>query len=790
MDKEIEILKRGIARERKARKQAEKLLEQKSCELYLANQELLAFNENLEKLVKQRTEQVSKEVLARQVAAEKANRAKSTFLANMSHEIRTPIHGISGFIELLLLSKLNYHQYDYVTKMKQLTQTLLGLVNDVLDFSKIEAGKLPLESTNFSLRDLLGEIQDQFSNAPENIKFMITCPEEIPNYLVGDPLKIRQILSNFISNAFKFTPQGTIHLSIAFREEGNYTGIMYFTVEDTGIGIPETKINKLFSIFSQIDDSITRKYGGTGLGLSICKKLVELMNGEIHVSSTEGKGSAFSFSIPIKKQNRKNTKRNPRQNKFTGHAAIIETSESYEEFGKHRPIKQMMKFFGFATDVFTSIESIENISINYDVLIYDIANSKQAKAEINKHLTMFSNSVFKNSAIIVCADPQYQSFLATHQQVTSFLPKPIHMSDLFDLLTTIFGVHIAQQNIKNSTTRNIQQLQGLHLLLVEDNKINQQIATELLLAMGMQVSIANNGLEALDMLKEKQFSLVLMDIQMPKLDGYQTTRCIRQNPKYKDLPIIAMTAFAMSGDKEKCIQIGMNDYVSKPIDPKSLFAAIIKWTEVKPLSTWQSKTPTNIPHVEGVDFADGLQRTNHNETLYRKLLKDFANNYKDIALEIQQHFTNKDFAKAADLCHKISGIAANLSIKDVARCAALLEGKATENNCGEDLLQDLCDSLKKVTKAIAQLPTNEPQHQTSHTAKKKIEPQQLSQMLAELEKNLEKRSPKRSKKVIDNILQHELEANMHNVLQDLAKSVDNYNFKKAKKFIDQLRTPG
>lgn len=790
MDKEIAILKRSIARERKARKQAEKLLEQKSRELYLANQELLTFNENLEKLVKQRTEQVSKEVLARQVAAEKANRAKSTFLANMSHEIRTPIHGISGFIELLLLSKLNYHQYDYVNKMKQLTQTLLGLVNDVLDFSKIEAGKLPLERANFSLRDLLGEIQDQFSNPPENIKFTISCPEEIPNHLVGDPLKIRQILSNFISNAFKFTPQGTVHLSIAFREEGHYTGIIYFTVEDTGIGIPETKINKLFSIFSQIDDSITRKYGGTGLGLSICKKLVELMNGEIHVSSTEGKGSAFSFSIPIKQQNRQNTKRNPRQNKFTGHAAIIETSENYEEFGKHRPIKQMMKFFGFATDVFPSIENIENISINYDVLIYDIANSEQAKADINKHLTMFSNSVFKNSAIIVCANSQYQNFISTHQQITSFLPKPIQMSDLFDLLTKIFGIHIAQQNIKKSTTQNIQQLQGLHLLLVEDNKINQQIATELLRAMGMQVSIANNGLEALDMLEEEQFALVLMDIQMPKLDGYQTTRCIRQNPKYKDLPIIAMTAFAMSGDKEKCIQIGMNDYVSKPIDPKTLFAAIIKWTEVKSLPTWPAKTSTNIPHIEGVDFADGLQRTNNNETLYRKLLKDFANNYQDVVLEIQQYFTNKDFAKASDLCHKIHGIAANLSIKDVARCAALLEVDATKSNYDDDLLQDLGDSIKKVTKAIAQLPTNEPQHQTSQSTKKKIEPDQLSQMLVELEKNLEKRSPKRSKTVIDNLLQHVLEANVHDILQDIAKSVDNYDFKKAKKFVNQLRMHG
>lgn len=724
-------------------------------------------------------------------AAERANAAQANFLANMSHEIRTPLHGISGFIELLLRSKISYQHYNYVIKMKQLAKTLLGVINDILDFSKIEAGKLSTEKVDFNLMDVLEEMQHQFAKTSQdkNIGFAIDIEKNTPKHLIGDSLRLRQILMNLLSNAFKFTEEGKITLTVNIVEDNQNQALIRFQVKDTGIGIPRKQTDKLFSPFSQVDDSITRKYGGTGLGLSISKKLVELMGGEIFVVSTLGEGSTFTFNLPLGKQRSPAKTSSSRKNRFHGKAVII---ANYEEFQSNsQPIKQMTKYFGFDTDIYFDSSEVDRDAL-YDVIITDVSSTDDIENFLRDKQKI--QNLQKTPVILAYDNLSFEDLQKDYdKEKVVYTTKPIEMSALFDAFLSVFGAEIAQQHFNDYTltTRHIKQLVHINILLVEDNPINQQIACELLSSAEISVSVADNGKKAIEMLGEKEFDLVLMDVQMPIMDGYQATKIIRQESRFQDLPIVAMTAFAMSGDREKCIKAGMNDHLSKPIDPGQLFSTIIKWTEINNPKTFV-RSPQNPRHynIKGVNFIDGLARANNNLALYKKLLLEFIENYKDDVLKIKKVVDSGDFEQAAHITHKIKGVAANLSISNLAQIGGQLEKTLLEkSDCGE-LWQKFSVLFLQAAHAIEEAFSKDKEEEKEPQAQKKqsLSKEQLDEKLQKLFEVLQKRSPKKCSTIVKDLQQFTLDEMAAEAVAKIKKSIDGYKFKDAKKHLELFIT--
>ncbi len=521
--------------------------------------------------------------------AEAATDAKSQFLANMSHEIRTPMNAIIGFSNLALKTKLSPKQADYLVKIDFAAQSLLRIIDDILDFSKIEAGQLHAESTQFQLDNVLGNLASLLSVKSEkkDLELVYDIAPEVPCSLIGDPLRLGQVLLNLVDNAIKFTERGQIVTRINLKNrDGKDRITLAFSISDTGIGMPREQLAKLFKPFTQADTKTTRLYGGSGLGLSICKHLIEQMLGKIWVESEPGRGSTFYFTA---------------------------------QFGLPR---QRM--------------------------------------------------------------PQDEAETLQKQ-----LPIP---SEADNGLTAIAGAKI---------------------LLVEDNKINQQVAVELLDAEGVQVVIAENGKEALEKLhSEEGFDLILMDIQMPVMDGYQTTRLIRSGNRFHDIPIVATTAHAMENERNKCIEIGMNEHLSKPIDPAKLYAALQQWLPPKPRQTavrqenGTSRTVTgkspdpslpvsdfDFQYLPGIQVKQGLAQVNGNRELYRRLLMTFAQDHKDDARIVTEALAKNDLEKVERIVHSLKGVSLTLGATRLYQSTLNIEIRLNSNR--DDNLKIPLDSLLK-----------------------------------------------------------------------------------------------
>jgi len=528
-------------------------------------------------------------------AAEAANHAKSQFLANMSHEIRTPLNGVTGMLELLNRTELETHQKRYIDIAQNSAQSLLSVINDILDFSKIEAGKLELDSIEFPLRETLSDVVDIFASqtASKRVELIGHIPLDLPEWVVGDPERIRQVLINILGNAVKFTETGTIFLSATCKKRTDKIAVLQISVKDTGCGISQEHLTKLFNSFTQADSSTTRKYGGTGLGLTISRQLIRLMKGQINVKSELGVGSEFIIDLAL-----------PLSNKTTNYRASLPTSLSGMRVlvVDDHPVnlelsRELLVPFGLQIDCAESAEAaleLHNKAVEtnrpYELFLLDYHMPAVDGAELAHRIRQTAAGRSAKLILLTSID-QVSSEDDGMSGFNTLLVKPVRASRLFDSIATVMAdrmlseqaVEEKQNDTSKPETPKVAPAAGnVRILVVEDNMVNQIVATEILEQGGYIVDTAENGQEAIDKLHEN-FDIILMDCQMPVLDGFAASQKIRQIEKENNssnaIPIIALTANALKGDRERCLESGMNDYITKPIDAEQLYELLLKYVD-------------------------------------------------------------------------------------------------------------------------------------------------------------------------------------------------------------------
>jgi PAS domain S-box-containing protein len=613
---------------------------------------------------------MEKELEIAKADAEKANAFKSQFLASMSHEIRTPMNAILGLSHLCNQTSLNSIQQNYLKHIDSSARVLLGIINDILDVSKIEAGKLVLENKLFSLWEVLEQVSTLNAVAAKDkgIELLFRVQPGMPGCYIGDPLRLSQVLINLTQNAIKFTDSGEVIIDISLISENANSVSLRFSVIDTGIGIAREDIPYLFDAFTQVDQSYARRFSGTGLGLAISKMLVDLMGGDIQVDSKPGKGSSFVFVLSLTAGDM------PDENAGIQNALKGKTACLIERNANVRMIvREMLLEFGMQVDVFEGVDGMLERVNTGAMVVPDIIVSDSCILH-GKMLQTVKNTIHGEVLLFVLRGV---GEIVVEEEDIRYLHKPVIPWVLEEMLSSAVAGISYQDTELNSARSNRKRLKG-EILLVEDNSINQLVAKEILEQFGLFVHVAENGKAALNMLSGKAFDLVLLDVQMPEMDGYEVARRVRADLELTDLPVIAMTAHALIGDREKSLEAGMNEHLSKPIDPDELFQTLAEWLPGRGGPDLMARGGTAVDQLfssqsDYIDIQWGLSRIGGNQQLFQRLLRQFLNDHGDAVSELEQFLLHDDMLSAGRLAHTIHGVAATIGARKLARASDAVE---------------------------------------------------------------------------------------------------------------------